>query len=329
MATVTRTIGATGRNYATLSLWRASLPANLVTDNNSYVGECYNDAEFVNDLAALTGHATDATHTITLTAAAGQSFADHANAQTNALRYNQANGVGIRTTTNYRTTAPIQVADSNVTISRLQLQKGGNYQNTVDVNGSSNFTLTKNIMVGGDAADAVVRLLGGGTGWFFTNNLIIVQSGGVGVTFQNNFSAGMTACSFNTIVAHSTTVGTTAISMNYGTNTIKNCAMFGFTNLVAGGGTQTFTTCMTDKSSPPTGCTQVTYANQFVNTTSGAADFRVKSGADLINAATTDATYGATDIVGTTRPQGASYDIGAWEFASAAPPYRPRVVRWG
>src|SRR6188768_4101476 len=101
MATITRTIGATGRNYGTLSLWRASLPANLVTDNNSYVGECYNDAEFVNDIAALNGHATDATHTIALTAAAGQSFADHASAQTNALTYNQANGVGFRTTTNY------------------------------------------------------------------------------------------------------------------------------------------------------------------------------------------------------------------------------------
>jgi hypothetical protein len=329
---VVRSIGSSGRNYGTLSLWRASIATstsgNLVIEDTYYRDECYNDTEFVNDMAALSGYTTDATHTITLTAAAGQSFADHANAQTNALRYNQANGVGFRNTTNYHVTAPVQIAVHNVTVSRLQMKKGGNYFTCLESYDSNNCVVKGNLFDGGDTYSAAVRHFGYAPGYVFTNNLIIVTAGGNGLHYQNS-GDGSLSVSFNTIVAPSDAGGATAIYVNYETVELKNCAIFGFTNIAGGGATQTYVTCMTDKASPPSGCTQVTYANQFVNTTAAGADFRVKAGADLINAATTDATYGATDIVGTTRPQGASYDIGCWEFVSvAAPAYRPRVVRW-
>lgn len=74
---------------------------------------------------------------------------------------------------------------------------------------------------------------------------------------------------------------------------------------------------MTDQASPPTGFSQVTYTSQFQGTTASALDFRVKSGANLINTGTSDSTNGATDIAGTSRPAGSGWDIGSWEFVSA------------
>ena len=121
MGTVTKTIGsAGGRDYSTLSGWAASLPPDLVTDGNSYEGHCYNDSEFIgsgSSLLRLSGHTTDATHRITLTTGPGQSFRDNANVQTNALTYNQANGVAL--TCDFNT---IVVQDAWTIVSNLQIK---------------------------------------------------------------------------------------------------------------------------------------------------------------------------------------------------------------
>jgi hypothetical protein len=61
--------------------------------------------------------------------------------------------------------------------------------------------------------------------------------------------------------------------------------------------------------------TQATYGSEFENVNDATRDFRLKSGASQINTGTTDATNAPTDIVGTARPQGGSYDVGVWEFA--------------
>jgi hypothetical protein len=75
---------------------------------------------------------------------------------------------------------------------------------------------------------------------------------------------------------------------------------------------------MTDVASPPSGVTGgKTYINQFQSTTAASGDFREKSGADLRGAGTVDVTNGATDIVGTARPQSAKWDIGCWELLAA------------
>jgi hypothetical protein len=75
--------------------------------------------------------------------------------------------------------------------------------------------------------------------------------------------------------------------------------------------------CISDIASPPTGVTGgKTYANQFQNTVDATRDFRLKAGADCINAGTTDTTDipAAVDIVGTSRPQGSAWDVGCWEL---------------
>jgi hypothetical protein len=67
---------------------------------------------------------------------------------------------------------------------------------------------------------------------------------------------------------------------------------------------------------------------QFVNT--GAGDFHLKSGSPAIDAGTNVAAV-STDITNTPRPQGKSYDIGAYEFSTSAtqtqPPAAPTGVR--
>jgi hypothetical protein len=64
----------------------------------------------------------------------------------------------------------------------------------------------------------------------------------------------------------------------------------------------------------------LTVSNQFENIGSGTEDFRVKAGADLINAGVRDQTYtNDLDIVGTTRSL-TTPTIGAWEYASTPPP---------
>src|SRR5262249_25313543 len=100
MGIVTKTIGTSGRDYSTVQAWEDALPANLVTDGNSQVGQCFNDSEFTvaGDILTISGETTDASHTITITTGSGQSFRDNAGVQTNALLYNVSNGVGLRAT---------------------------------------------------------------------------------------------------------------------------------------------------------------------------------------------------------------------------------------
>ena len=105
------------------------------------------------------------------------------------------------------------------------------------------------------------------------------------------------------------TASTAAMVTAYGAETAVNCAFFGFTNVGSG----TYTTCYCDDASPPTGCTTVTYANQFENTTMSTRDFRLKTGADCIDNGTTNA-EGSPSINGVAR---STYDVGAWEFVAA------------
>jgi len=70
--TVVKTIGsAGGRDYATMSLWIAACPANLVTADEIWEGQLYKDSDFDESLS-ITGITTDATRYIYLHPASGQ-----------------------------------------------------------------------------------------------------------------------------------------------------------------------------------------------------------------------------------------------------------------
>jgi hypothetical protein len=119
--------------------------------------------------------------------------------------------------------------------------------------------------------------------------------------------------------------------------TVTNTSLFGygaFSNTTST--TRVARNNLTDLASYPSGWTDTgaatlfskTAANQFVAL---GTDYRLKTGADALNAGFTDTTHipSATDVYGTSRPQGAAWDIGPHELVSAAAGYRARVVRWG
>src|SRR6266436_4658512 len=122
MGTITKTIGSSGRDYSTITAWRNALPANLTTDGNAQVGQCYNDSEFTEGSNVTFDQVTDATNNITLTTASGQSFRDNASVRSNALNYNQTNGAAVHVSGSLGLTISTQY----MTVSNLQV-KGDNY----------------------------------------------------------------------------------------------------------------------------------------------------------------------------------------------------------
>ena len=329
MATITSSIGTTGRTYSTIAAWVASLPANLVTAGNSYVGECYNDSQFTETGVTFSGHTTDSTHTITLTAAAGQSFADNAGKLTNALKYDQTKGVGWTCSNSYGQL--LAIADNFVTVSRLQMKEtSNNTQFTIFDTGSS-FTISQCIVQSVPRNNYNLLYLESGSK--AVNCLIIfVGTGSYGAAcVRGNNGAFLAEC---TLVLP-TGLGGTIIPINssYGNNLlVKNTAFFGFGADCLGTYSASSSNNCTDRATAPGSSNQVskTYANQFQDASNASQDFRLKTGADCINNGVTDTTYNpaAVDIVGTSRPQGAAWDIGAWELVAAAATYRQRVIRW-
>jgi hypothetical protein len=310
MATVVKTIGSGGgRDYSTLAAWAASLPANLVTDGNSYEGDCYNDSEFTGSstLLSLSGHTTDASHTITLTTGAGQSFRDNANVQTNALAYNVNNGVGLRLTDSYANV--IACFDSYVTISNLQCRATAPNTTAVDLRGGSN-TLDNCILDGATSSSAGLRTGGTDTS-SKVRNCLIVGGAKVNAAAAHYFVTWVYPSDYN--------VGVPYFDSSYAAPNFDNCAFFGTSSsALYSGGSPVFTSCMSDVSSPPSGVIGgKTFSNQFVGITTSTEDFREKTGADLQGAGTADSTNGARDIAGTTRPQSGKWDIGCWELLAS------------
>lgn len=108
--TVTRTIGS-GRDHASIDAWVSWCASNysggLVAADVILRGVLYPEGGGTNGEWTLTSAPSqfaltcDATRYYLLEAASGSAFYDNANKLTNALRYNNANGVAITSAGNY------------------------------------------------------------------------------------------------------------------------------------------------------------------------------------------------------------------------------------
>lgn len=317
--TVVKTIG-TGGDYTTLQAWEDASPANLVTADQIWQGQCFNQ-EFFSSSAALlsvSGSTTDATRYKELTTYAGASFIDNANAQTNALRYNASNGAAIRGT--YAWAGPVSVNESYFRISKVQIQSS----TAVAFNGggTTGMVMDKCIVENSGTSNEALKTYGSCT---VKNSLIVGRSSGVIALLSNGTNA------YNCTFARTGSGTANIFNGSYGASTLKNCAFFGAAATLAGGSTsKTYTTCYTDTSSPPSGCTTVAYdtstGSGFENKTDSTRDFRIKTGSALLDVGTTDTTNAANDIVGTARPQGSAYDVGAWELVVASGNYTASIT---
>lgn len=321
--TVTSSIGTASRDYSTIQAWEDASPADLTSVDQIWRGECYNDATFSNagsTVLTVSGTTTDSTRYKELTCAAGQSFSDNASVQTNALSCDQANGVLLTASGSFQPV--IQVNEANFHISGLQIAQTGSAFGASGLNGGTG--------MGGIRADKLlVEVMGGSTS--FTKGVALYSGvlSNTQITIRGGTTTGLTMNSGGTQTVVNVTVvrvsdpGISGSAIEVGaseTITLKNVACFGCTNEVSSTTGVTATTCYTDKASPMTGFTTITYdtstGSGFQTRTDTGRDFRLQSTSAMIDTGTTDS-LGAVDIAGTSRPSGSAYDVGAWEYVSA------------
>jgi hypothetical protein len=320
---VTNSIGTASRTYSTLQAWEDACPANLVTADQVWKGECYNDSEFTASSATLlniSGMTTDATRYVWLTAASGQSFADHANKLTNPQRYDQTKGVGLRITGNY--SQLVTTGTVNVLIERLQFYYdsvyGSNYYPGIGGNSGSSLTIRQCIVQTRQGAGAGYMLRAG----TIVNCTVIAKFTGP----QSLINLDNGTVRDSTVVKASDAPANTALGIvrafNPNSVTVVNVGIFGFTSRAVSSDTlnAASTKIYTDDASLPGGtsnATGLTYSAQFQNTTNAGADFRTKAGSNLIGNANRDAAYTFDlDVVGQTRSL-TTPTIGAWEVVSS------------
>lgn len=304
MATLVSSIGSGGgRDYSTLQAWEDACSANLVADGNIWKGEACNDSEFTASLS-VSGITQDASNYVWLTAAAGQSFQDHANVRTNALRYNQSNGVGIRRTNTY---VNILSLGTTTRLSRVQVEATALNSNAVTLSGD------------GRVWDCIIQgnCQGNGNAQYWINCLFAYPNGGGFTSCQKSVFIGCTAVNPSDRSTSSYWLDVNGYSSPV---TLTSCAVFGFTNI-------------TDDNTQLSGCTfNVTSASSFpgTNNTTGATfsqtepfvdadkdsfDGRAASGSSLAGAGDLDATNAPNDISGTVRVDPPT--CGCWELGSA------------
>ena len=299
----------TARSYSSPELWSAGAPASLVTKDWIWRGEIYKegggtDNEWVlgaafSDVSIVFNATTDAARHYVMTAAAGQSFRDNTNKLTNALRYNPANGVAIHLAGNFANLTGTGIA--NFYNLQLSVKQDFSFWGSTDPEFSSCVLYSP---LGG-------RLVSRAKVYNCLCHNIRLQNGGA----TNEFIAS-TFVSNNSTAFGNTTGGNI---------TIRNCAVFGYTSFGAGANAATSTHNVTDLASFGWSATgnlvSKTFANQFQSITGGSEDFRIKAGADLINAGARDQTYtNDLDIVGTTRSL-TTPTIGAWEYPTVTYTY--------
>lgn len=301
---VEKTIGGATRDYTTLAAWANATPS-LTTTNQIWKGILYKEGNGATewpgvDIGGKSGF-VDADRFLWLEPAPGQGFLDNANVKTNALRYNNANGVAMN-----GGSGTVWGGDRAGPCFIRGIQLSGRV--------STSYTTTQlNI------ANCIINWAG--TGQFeygiyrcvntvfispFTSGVFIQQRGG-GV---NHF----TNCTF---IGNGGT--STALVAGYANDLlIRNCAFFGFNaNVsnsahVATGSNNNATNLASMGWTGTSNLVSLTASNQFVSASSP-YDLRLLSTSALIGAAARLQTETNDLGIGNTIRSTTSPAIGAWE----------------
>jgi len=311
----TSTIG-TGGTYSTIALWEADTDNDLVGTTTTETGALKNQ-EFTEEVT-ISGATTNATYYRTLTTDTGASFADNANVQTNALRYNASNGAGIKSTTAF--TDAITVSENYFRMSKIQVQRtlAGSANRALYNSGVTDMRLERCIFESDN--DAYVL-----HGWTRTKlySCLIVSTSNACPSIYDGGEADNELVNCTLAVPSDKTPATDGIIAAFNSGwVVDNCAVFGVSNIGTSTGVTYQNTKTDDNTSLPSGVANVAYdtstGSGFENITTATRDYRIKSTSALIGAGTTN-TNGTPDIAGSSRPQGAAYDVGAWEFFTSTP----------
>lgn len=285
-------------------------------------GQCQNQ-EFSDAgvVVTIAGSTSSSTAYKELTTVAGASFRDHASVQTNPLRYDSTKGCGLLGTA--ADTFTVSAVENFCRVSNLQIAATGSGGRAINSNATS--ALFENLL--GEGLYTAASTTVGIANFSFTltvRNSIFIQRASAA---DHIISTGAGSPSFyncTIVAADDLATAPTSIFLSgaSGTVTVQNCGLFAGDStkaIKAGSATYNFTTCYSDISGT-SGVTQTTYSSEFQNVNDATRDFRLVTGAAQKDTGTTDTVNAAIDIAKTTRPSGAAYDVGAWEFVQAGGP---------
>jgi hypothetical protein len=313
-----KSIGSATRDYATPALWWADCPANLVTSTDTWEGECYNDSEFTTTATTtFSGVTASATYYPELRCASGEAFNDDADKLTNALRYNQSNGVGIRKTSNYGF-----IFDINQDYFRLkdiQLRGSGNFIDGIDCRATG---LEIDNCIVQTRANLFASRLRTVSGTELVNS-IFIDEGSVNTAEGVRFSyvSGTIAnCTVISLAASNTKSGLELLGAI--SPVAKNTAVFGFSSAFDSGswGAGSDYNASDDTTSPGANSQDnLTFSDQFENVAGiSTLDLRAVSTGSLDENGTRDQTNtNDLDILGQSRSTTAP-TIGAHEVVSGS-----------
>ncbi len=305
----TSSIGTNSRNYSTIALWWAACPANLVTATQTWEGECYNDSEFaLTTTLTLSGVTTSDTYYPELRCAAGHSFVDNANKLTNALRYNQANGVAIKQSVNWQPAMTLN--NSYLRLTGLQIFINGNYTQYINLFAPT-MILRNCIFQKRTNTYEIVN----NTGATLINCVLMTAGNGPAVLAYNSASK-LYNCTL--ISLGSSSLGINKVYGGADSSIVKNCAIFGFSTAMDPGSWGAGTDYnASDDDTLPAGThnlTSLTFANQFQNVAGASTlDLRTKTGNSLVAGTRDQTNTNDLDIVGQARST-TTPTIGAWEY---------------
>jgi len=313
MATeVIRSIKASGGDYATIALWTAAIPANLVTADEQWTGELYN--ETYAETVSISGHTVDATRFIKLSVASGQ-------------RHNGKQGTGAVINPSAGSTGTgISISDQYTVIEWLELTDWGSsgWMSSGIVINADNCTIRFNIVhdeVADNSGSGISY--GGGSNCKIYRN-IVYETGTPTMRngihdgngwFSGNIVNNNTVHNFSENCIHKDVAD---VNTTYQNNCATNPGS-GFSCFAIGSGASTASNNLSSDATAPGTSAQInkSASNQFISI-SGTYDLRLKAGADCIdNGANLGSPYD-TGIQGNAVT--GTWDIGADELIPEGQP---------
>lgn len=304
----TKTIKASGGDYTTLTAWLASLPATLTEPEIALV-----DAFDLVD-TVLISKTTSAANYIEIKADAG--LATNGVFGTTKARIRNGSAA---------TTAPVRIGSGHVRIRGLQIQQEraagtgglGPIQFTGSVSGSD-VQITECLLVDAQSTSTTYSITATSANLNLTLQNVICIGAVRSIDTRGSASAKIYNSIFWRTAAQLGLVCGTEATIR---NTYSGASVSGADCFWTGGspvGSYNASSDTTAVTKFATGSVNsVAGSAAFMSVTAGSENFNHASGSTaLINAGTTIGTVTA-DILGTTRPQGAAYDIGAFEYVSA------------
>ena len=326
MATVTKTIGTTGRDYSTIQAWEDDLDdSGIYSASDDAVGECYDDSDFTAGVS-INGGGTIGLSSIKLTVDSGSRH--DGTSGTGALISIATGQPIISLGTNYTTVEWLEIdgldGRHDSAVSLVNSLTPGLFANNLLVHNGYTWGAGSGIYVGGYGNIAFV------TNCIVYNWVVRKASGGVGgIGSRNAYGTGHF---FNCTVHNTTSFDNPATQLANGFNfpdtastTVKNC--IATASEASDFSVTSFSTATVDyNASSDTSAAgansidSVVTADQYVSTTIGAEDLHLKAGSDCIDAGTdlgTTPTGVNIDIDGRDRDaEGDTWDISAHEFVA-------------